>query len=106
MSCSHCEQAISTELAKVAGVAAVDVDLDAKSVRVRGEGMDDAAVVAAIAEAGYEATVSASVATAQRPARLAAWRTGHNSLIAELPLPDLSPASREAAGYDALLACG
>jgi len=62
MSCSHCEHAISTELAKVAGVAAVDVELDAKSVRVRGEGMDDAAVRAAIAEAGYEATVSASVA--------------------------------------------
>ena len=62
MSCSHCEHAISSELAKVAGVAAVDVDLDAKSVRVRGEVIDDAAVRAAIADAGYEATVSASVA--------------------------------------------
>ena len=58
MSCSHCEHAISTELAKVAGVAAVDVDLDAKSVRVRGEAIDDAAVRAAIADAGYEAVAA------------------------------------------------
>ena len=58
ISCSHCEHAISTELAKVAGVAAVDVDLDAKSVRVRGEAIDDAAVRAAIADAGYEAVAA------------------------------------------------
>ena len=58
MSCSHCEHAISTELAKVAGVAAVEVDLDAKSVRVRGEAIDDALVRAAIADAGYEAVAA------------------------------------------------
>ena len=57
ISCSHCEQAISTELAKVAGLAAVDVDLDLKTVRVRGAAIDDAAVRSAIAEAGYEALV-------------------------------------------------
>jgi copper chaperone CopZ len=33
----------------------VDVDLDTKLVLVRGEGLDDAAVRAAIEEAGYEA---------------------------------------------------
>jgi copper chaperone len=54
MSCSHCEHAIATEVAKVAGVAAVDVDLDLRTVRVRGTAIDDAAVRAAIAEAGYE----------------------------------------------------
>ena len=58
MSCSHCEHAISSELAKVAGVVAVDVDLDAKSVRVRGEVIDDVAVRAAIADAGYEAVAA------------------------------------------------
>jgi copper chaperone CopZ len=58
MSCSHCDHAISSELAKVAGVTAVDVDLDAKVVRVRGEVIDDAAVRAAIADAGYEAVAA------------------------------------------------
>jgi copper ion binding protein len=54
MSCSHCEQAIAAEVGKVAGVEAVDVDLDAKTVVVLGDALDDAAVRAAIAEAGYE----------------------------------------------------
>jgi copper chaperone CopZ len=55
VSCSHCEQAIAAEVGKVAGVVAVDVDLDAKTVVVRGEAVDDTAVRAAIAEAGYDA---------------------------------------------------
>jgi copper chaperone CopZ len=54
VSCSHCEQAIATEVGKVAGVVAVDVDLDAKTVVVRGEAVGDAAVRAAIVAAGYE----------------------------------------------------
>jgi copper chaperone CopZ len=33
----------------------VDVDLDTKEVVVHGDGVDDAAVRAAIVEAGYEA---------------------------------------------------
>jgi copper chaperone CopZ len=53
MSCSHCEQAVSDEVGKVTGVAAVDVDLELKTVLVRGESVDDAEVRAAIAEAGY-----------------------------------------------------
>jgi copper chaperone len=56
VSCSQCEQAISAEVGKVVGVAAVQVDLDAKTVAVRGNGLDDASVRAAIAEAGYEAS--------------------------------------------------
>src|SRR5438034_826447 len=32
MSCGHCEQAVSSELREVAGVDAVDVDLDTKLV--------------------------------------------------------------------------
>ena len=54
ISCSHCEQAISTELEEVAGITAVAVDLERKVVRISGEGIDDTAVRAAIAEAGYE----------------------------------------------------
>jgi copper chaperone CopZ len=56
VSCSHCEQAIAAEVGKVAGVVAVEVDLAAKTVVVRGEAVDDVAVRAAIAVAGYEPT--------------------------------------------------
>ena len=55
MSCGHCKQAVTEEVSKVAGVSSVEVDLDTKLVLVRGEGVDDAAVREAIAEAGYEA---------------------------------------------------
>lgn len=55
VSCSHCEHAISTEVGKVTGVEVVQVDLDAKTVAVRGSGLDDSSVRAAISEAGYEA---------------------------------------------------
>ena len=55
MSCGHCKQAVTEELAQVEGVEAVDVDLETKLVVVRGEGLDDAALRAAIEEAGYEA---------------------------------------------------
>ncbi len=55
MSCDHCKRAVSTELREVAGVKEVDVDLDSKRVVVTGERLDDAALRAAIAQAGYEA---------------------------------------------------
>ena len=58
MSCSHCVAAVSEEVTKVTGVAAVDVDLATQLVRVRGLGVDDAAVVAAIDEAGYDAVAA------------------------------------------------
>ena len=58
LSCEHCRVAISDEVSKVHGVAAVDVDLDAKRVRVHGAGVDGAAVVAAIDEAGYDAVTA------------------------------------------------
>ena len=55
MHCGHCEAAVSEEVQSVAGVEAVDVDLDTKLVTVRGSALDDAALRAAIEEAGYEA---------------------------------------------------
>ena len=58
ISCGHCQVAIAREVTRVPGVAAVDVDLDTKLVRVSGEGLDDAALIAAIDEAGYEAARS------------------------------------------------
>ncbi|HEY8104209.1 MAG TPA: heavy-metal-associated domain-containing protein [Gaiellaceae bacterium] len=56
MTCEHCKAAVSEEVEQVAGVTAVEVDLDTKLVVVRGEGLSDEAVRAAIGEAGYEAT--------------------------------------------------
>ena len=53
MSCEHCVSAITGEVGKVAGIDDVAVDLDAKTVTVTGETLDDAAVRAAVDEAGY-----------------------------------------------------
>jgi copper chaperone len=55
MTCSHCQVAVTEEVSQVAGVASVEVDLDTKLVRVHGTDVDDADVVAAIDEAGYDA---------------------------------------------------
>jgi len=55
MSCGHCESAVRGEVAKVAGVIDVAVDLDTKAVVVTGSDVDAAAVMVAIDEAGYDA---------------------------------------------------
>jgi copper chaperone len=55
ISCGHCQAAITAEVTQLDGVRAVDVDLDARLVRISGEELDDAAIIAAIDEAGYEA---------------------------------------------------
>ena len=55
MSCGHCKAAVESEVGRVPGVAFVEADVDSKLVLVRGEGLDDGALRAAIDEAGYEA---------------------------------------------------
>ena len=55
MSCGHCRTAITAEVGAIDGIHSVDVDLDSKLVRIAGERLDDATLVAAIDEAGYEA---------------------------------------------------
>ena len=55
MSCGHCKAAVEGEVGRVPGVAFVEADLDTKLVLVRGEGLEDGALRAAIDEAGYEA---------------------------------------------------
>jgi copper chaperone CopZ len=55
MSCGHCKAAVEGEVGQVPGVEFVEADLDTKLVLVRGEGLEDAALRAAIDEAGYEA---------------------------------------------------
>ena len=56
ISCGHCRAAIAAEVTAVDGVESVDVDLDTKLVCITGRYLDDATLVAAIDEAGYEAT--------------------------------------------------
>ena len=55
MHCGHCEAAVRDEVSAVPGVESVAVDLVTKRVDVAGEPLDDAAIRAAIEEAGYEA---------------------------------------------------
>ena len=54
ISCDNCKQAIEGELAKLAAVTEVAVDVAAKIVRVDGDASDEA-IRAAIDEAGYQA---------------------------------------------------
>lgn len=55
MTCDHCVRSVRAEVAQVPGVTDVDVDLAGGSVTVTSEGeIDDAAVRAAVEEAGYE----------------------------------------------------
>ena len=53
--CAHCETSIREEVSEVEGVEVVAVDLETKLVTVSGRALDDAALRAAIEEAGYEA---------------------------------------------------
>jgi copper chaperone len=53
MTCGHCVSAVTAELTKVAGVAAVAIDLDSGRVTVSGEGFSDTQVAEAVDEAGY-----------------------------------------------------
>jgi copper chaperone CopZ len=53
MTCGHCVNAVTGEVTKVGGVADVAIDLGAKTVTVTGDSLDDAAIRAAIDEAGY-----------------------------------------------------
>jgi copper chaperone len=53
--CAHCARSIREEVSDVEGVDEVAVDLDTKVVTVSGRDLDEAALRAAIVEAGYEA---------------------------------------------------
>ncbi|MCP5029720.1 MAG: heavy-metal-associated domain-containing protein [Actinomycetia bacterium] len=52
ISCDHCVSAIAGAVTPLAGVATVEVDIEAKQVTV--DGGDDTAIRAAIDEAGYD----------------------------------------------------
>ena len=54
MTCAHCVAAVSAEVGAVAGVRGVEVDLASGRMLVRGDGVSDTDVRAAVAEAGYD----------------------------------------------------
>jgi copper chaperone len=54
ITCGHCKSAIETEVGALDDVESVVVDIDSRTVEVVGSA-DDAAIRAAIVEAGYEA---------------------------------------------------
>ena len=53
MTCSHCTDAVSREVAAVRGVASVQVDLGTGTLLVEGDDVSDEEVRAAVDEAGY-----------------------------------------------------
>jgi copper ion binding protein len=53
MTCQHCVLSVTEEVGEVTGVQDIEVDLASGRLVVRGD-VDDAAVRAAVAEAGYE----------------------------------------------------
>lgn len=61
MTCDHCEGAIRSEVGQIAGVSGIEVSAATGHLAVSTEGdapVDDAAVLAAVEEAGYEARVA------------------------------------------------
>jgi len=55
MTCSHCANAVQSEIARVPGVREVTVDLHSGQVTVEADEQPDrAAIRAAVEEAGYE----------------------------------------------------
>ena len=53
MTCEHCELSVREEVEEVAGVASAEADRATGRLTVRGHAIDDAAVRAAVEEAGY-----------------------------------------------------
>ena len=55
MTCSHCVNSVGSEIKQIPGVTDVDVDLATGAVTITSDQLlDDAAVTAAVDEAGYE----------------------------------------------------
>jgi copper ion binding protein len=55
MTCEHCVRSVREELSQLDGVSDVEVDLASGQVRIHADApVDDAAVRAAVEEAGYE----------------------------------------------------
>jgi copper chaperone CopZ len=53
MTCAHCVAAVTEEVGRIPGAAAVQVDLETGTLAVHGEGVARDDVKAAVEEAGY-----------------------------------------------------
>ncbi len=53
MTCGHCEQSVKEEVEELAGIDTAEADHKLGTLVVRGPAIDDTAVQAAVAEAGY-----------------------------------------------------
>jgi copper chaperone len=53
MTCAHCVASVREEVGELPGVTEVSVDLASGRLVVTGDGVTDAAVATAVAEAGY-----------------------------------------------------
>lgn len=59
MTCSHCEGSVREEVSQIDGISVVDVDAQSGRLVIDAAGpVDDAAVLAAVDEAGYSASRS------------------------------------------------
>lgn len=61
MTCGHCEMSIREEVGQIEGVSGIEVSATNGHLAVTTDGdanVDDAAVLAAVEEAGYEARVA------------------------------------------------
>lgn len=55
MTCSHCVGSVTSEVQKVQGITVLSVDVDGGRLEVSSDSeIDDAAVLEAVEEAGYE----------------------------------------------------
>ena len=56
MTCGHCEGSVRSEVAKISGVTGIEVSAASGSLVITADAaLDDAAVLAAVDEAGYSA---------------------------------------------------
>jgi copper chaperone len=60
MTCGHCKAAVEGALKGVQGVSVVTVNLEAGKAEVHGERVNPDALVAAVTEEGYSASVTAN----------------------------------------------
>lgn len=58
MTCDHCVRSVTNAANDVPGVADTTVSLEEKRAIVKGENIDPKAVIEAIAEEGYEASLN------------------------------------------------
>lgn len=56
MTCGHCVLSVTEEVSEVAGVERASADLASGRLTVTGSGYSDAAIAAAVEDAGYQVT--------------------------------------------------